>query len=440
MLNRKIAGICLAAVFLLAGPAWSAINPESFSVGIFGGEYMFKHKEHLHPAPNYGVKVGYDFTKYFGMELSGEGLQTKLRTKSRLGDKNRVNAYNARLDSLIYLMPDSMIVPYVSVGVGGRSIDSPDNSIDYPYNSGSTGNFLADAGLGAKVFLTDRVVLRGDVRSLFIFNNNNTVNDELHMHTSTQNFEGMLGLMYVLGYKQPPKDSDNDGVTDDKDQCPGTPAGVQVDANGCPVDSDKDGVADYLDQCPDTPAGVKVDSRGCPLDSDGDGVADYLDQCPGTPAGAKVDAVGCEIKAPAPAPIAPVPAPSVMEQAIVEKGRATLDIKFKTGKADIQPQYHAELAKFADIMKRHPELGNITIEGHTDSVGDAAYNQKLSQRRADSVSRYLSTKLGVDAKRLNAKGFGESKPIADNKVASGRLQNRRVEAAVDYTVEKKVKE
>jgi OOP family OmpA-OmpF porin len=129
-----------------------------------------------------------------------------------------------------------------------------------------------------------------------------------------------------------------------------------------------------------------------------------------------------------------------MERTIIEKGRATLDIKFQTNKADIQPQYHEELARFADIIKRHPEFGSITIEGHTDSVGDAGYNQKLSQRRAESVRNYLITKLGVDAERLSAKGFGESKPIADNMVASGRLQNRRVEAAVDYTVEKKVKE
>lgn len=437
MMNRKVLGICLTAVFLLASPTWAKINPESLSVGIFGGEYMFKHKEHLHTAPNYGIKVGYDFTKYFGMEFSGEGLQTKLKRDSRVDHKYRVEAYNARLDSLIYLLPEGMVVPYVSVGVGGRTINSPDNSADYPYNPGTTRNFLANAGLGAKVFLTDRLVLRGDVRSLFIFNNDNTVNNDMDLHTSTQNFEGMLGVMYVLGYKQPPKDSDGDGVTDDKDQCPGTPAGVQVDAVGCPVDSDRDGVADYLDKCPGTPAGVKVDSRGCPLDSDGDGVPDYLDQCPGTPVGVKVDAVGCEI--PAPAPVV-VPVPSVMEKTIIEKGRATLDIKFQTNKADIQPQYHEELARFADIMQRHPEFSVIIIEGHTDSVGDAGYNQKLSQRRAESVRNYLTTKLGVDAKRLNAKGFGESKPIADNMVASGRLQNRRVEAAVDYTVEKKVKE
>ena len=422
MMNRKILGICLAVVFLLASPTWAVINPESFSVGIFGGEYMFKHQEHLHPAVNYGIKVGYDFTKYFGMEISGEGLQTKIRTDYRTGDKNRVNAYNARLDSLIYLLPDGMIVPYLSLGVGGRSVNFPDAE--------SSGRFLADAGIGAKMFLTERVALRGDLRSLFLFN-------DPELHSSIQNFEGMLGLMYVLGYKQPPKDSDNDGVTDDKDLCPGTPAGVQVDANGCPLDSDKDGVADYLDKCPDTPAGAKVDSTGCPLDSDNDGVADYLDKCPGTPEGVKVDKNGCPIPvaAPVPAPIVPVPAPSVMEQAIVEKGRATLDIKFKTGKADIQPQYHEELSKFADIMKKHPEL-NVTIEGHTDSVGEAPYNLKLSQRRADSVKTYLVNKLGVDAKRLNAKGFGESKPIADNMNAAGRLKNRRVEAAVDYTFEK----
>ena len=80
-------------------------------------------------------------------------------------------------------------------------------------------------------------------------------------------------------------DSDGDGVVDAGDQCPGTPAGVQVDAKGCPVDTDGDGVADHLDQCPGTRAGVAVDAKGCPLDSDGDGVIDADDKCPGTSAG-----------------------------------------------------------------------------------------------------------------------------------------------------------
>src|SRR5207245_1093741 len=99
---------------------------------------------------------------------------------------------------------------------------------------------------------------------------------------------------------------------DDKDACPGTPAGAVVDARGCPLDSDGDGVPDGLDKCPGTPAGAHVDATGCPTDADGDGVPDGLDQCPNTPSGTKVDATGCPlpveaVRAPAPA-AAPAPA------------------------------------------------------------------------------------------------------------------------------------
>ncbi len=92
-----------------------------------------------------------------------------------------------------------------------------------------------------------------------------------------------------------PIDTDGDGVYDSLDKCPDTPKGAKVDPQGCPIDSDKDGVYDGLDRCPDTPANIKVDKDGCPPDADGDGVADYLDKCPDTPKGAKVDAQGCPI-------------------------------------------------------------------------------------------------------------------------------------------------
>ncbi|MEO8634629.1 MAG: OmpA family protein [Gemmatimonadales bacterium] len=92
-----------------------------------------------------------------------------------------------------------------------------------------------------------------------------------------------------------PKDADGDGVTDNLDQCPGTPAGDRVDANGCslPKDADGDGVTDDKDKCPNTPAGAAVDATGCPKDSDGDGVLDASDKCPNTTAGTPVDATGC---------------------------------------------------------------------------------------------------------------------------------------------------
>jgi len=89
----------------------------------------------------------------------------------------------------------------------------------------------------------------------------------------------------------------------------------------------------------------------------------------------------------------------------------------------------------ADVMKKYEDL-NITIEGHTDNIGTAAYNKKLSQKRADSVKKYLIEKSGIAAKRLTAKGFGLEKPIASNKTKEGRQKNRRVEAAVDYIIKK----
>lgn len=198
------------------------------------------------------------------------------------------------------------------------------------------------------------------------------------------------------------KDSDNDGVRDRYDECPGTPAGVQVDQVGCAVDSDRDGVADYKDKCPGTPAGVKVDDRGCPLDSDNDGVPNYKDECPGTTQGLDVDDQGC-------------PVTQLLR----------LKILFATDKAEIEPEYRSELQRVATYLANHPDK-EIKIEGHTDSVGSQAYNQGLSQRRADSVKQYLVREFGVEASRLMTKGYGETQPVATNETAQGRHKNRRV--------------
>jgi len=86
-------------------------------------------------------------------------------------------------------------------------------------------------------------------------------------------------------------------------------------------------------------------------------------------------------------------------------------------------------------MKDYPDL-NVVIEGHTDSVGSNAYNQKLSQARAEAVKKYMVEENGIAANRITPKGFGEEQPIAPNTTAEGRAKNRRVEAAVDYVIEK----
>jgi len=206
-----------------------------------------------------------------------------------------------------------------------------------------------------------------------------------------------------------PLDSDGDGVVDSLDKCPGTPAGVNVDADGCPLDSDGDGVADYKDNCPGTPAGVNVDADGCPLDSDGDGVADYKDKCPGTPAGVNVDANGC-------------PA-SVLDSA--STAWTFNEINFETAKANIQPSSYSILDEIAAALAANPQL-KVAVEGHTDNTGARAFNMDLSQRRAQSVVDYLVEK-GVSPDRLTAKGYGPDRPIADNDTRVGRAKNRRVQ-------------
>ena len=137
---------------------------------------------------------------------------------------------------------------------------------------------------------------------------------------------------------------------------------------------------------------------------------------------------------PEPAPVVvPPPAPDP-KPVIIEKGRQTLDVEFDFDKSTIKKGYYQDIDNLAQVMKDYPDL-NVVIEGHTDSVGTAAYNKKLSQRRAEAVKKYMVEK-GIDENRLKAQGFGEEKPIASNKTKEGRQQNRRVEAAVDYIIEK----
>ncbi|MGD9731332.1 MAG: OmpA family protein [Desulfamplus sp.] len=163
-------------------------------------------------------------------------------------------------------------------------------------------------------------------------------------------------------------------------------------------DSDNDGVPDDRDKCPDTPPGVEVDADGCPLDTDGDGVPDYLDKCPGTPVGAKVNPMGCWVLG---------------------------DLLFDFDKSDIKPSGYADLDNVVDILHQNPNL-RVDIQGHTDSKGTDAYNQALSMRRAQSVKAYL-VKKGISTDRLKCEGYGESMPAASNDTEFGRSLNRRVQ-------------
>jgi OOP family OmpA-OmpF porin len=199
------------------------------------------------------------------------------------------------------------------------------------------------------------------------------------------------------------KDSDGDGVVDRLDDCPGTTPGAVVNAHGCEVDSDGDGVPDSRDRCPGTPAGAQVDKYGCELDGDGDGVVDSQDKCPNTPAGTAVDNSGCKLAA---------------EYKLEH-------VNFEFDSAKLTDSSSAMLDEGVKILKRHSDM-KVEIAGHTDSVGNDAYNQGLSERRAQSVADYLIAH-GANAANISVKGYGESHPVADNDSEAGRAANRRVE-------------
>ena len=253
-----------------------------------------------------------------------------------------------------------------------------------------------------------------------------------------------------------PSDRDKDGILDADDACPDTP-GVRTDdpkTNGCPPadapsDRDKDGILDVDDACPDVP-GVKNDDpkkNGCPppKDSDGDGITDDVDACPteagvanvdpskhGCPAPKDTDGDGildaedaCPDKA---GPADPDPKKHGCPKAQIDKGQIKIieQVQFATNSAKILPASDPVLNAVLEILRDHPEITKVNVEGHTDNRGGKGYNKDLSKRRAASVAKWLVDK-GIEAKRLSSAGFGMERPLDSNDTEDGRQKNRRVE-------------
>ncbi|TBW55500.1 hypothetical protein EZI54_11805 [Marinobacter halodurans] len=384
--NRLLATAALLSAFTtpaLAQEQKVYINP-------FIGYQYFDDNRNLSETDTYGVGLEYRFLPRWAVE----GVWNR-------GDADRKHAPGSsdfqdyRLDGLYYFAdPDENLNPYVATGAGHTDFDS--------LGGGIAGETRLNLGGGLRYNLTDVVSLRGDIREYYSL-------DEESFDTLAS-----VGMSFGFGFdskEEPaPRDSDNDGVADTADRCPGTPPGATVDASGCEPDADSDGVVDSQDQCPNTPAGARVDSRGCELDSDNDGVVDRMDQCPNTTAGAEVDEKGCE---------------GVME----EVQTFTLKVQFPTNSAVIDDRYDDDLRQVANFLEEHPETV-VEVGGHSDNTGKASYNESLSQRRAEAVADRLVKTLGVDPERVSARGYGESDPVASNDTAAGRAENRRVEAKI----------
>jgi len=367
-------GVCL-----LVTPVFADSHVGQVSINPFVGYSVPDSKRDLNDSVTYGVNFEYRITSNWAAQIYYNTSGTEVTGDPTASDDS-TDYQKYGISALYYFMPEAKLQPYLVLGAGAGEYESDNN----PFNHNDN-DTQVNLGAGVRYFITHEFSVNGELTNAHSYGDD--YNDQLVS----------LGVSYAFGgskAKPAPK-----------------PAPAPVAA---PMDSDMDGVIDAEDKCPDTATGLKVDATGCPLDSDHDGVSDDKDACPGTPAGTKVDSHGCKPK-----------------KMTVESIR--LNIQFPTNSAVVPEKYQPEIKKVADFLTKFPDT-SVTIEGHSDSQGAAKYNQALSQRRADSVKQQLITRYGIAADRVNAIGYGESKPIATNDTAAGRAQNRRVVAVMQKEV------
>ncbi|MBW3128263.1 MULTISPECIES: OmpA family protein [Hymenobacter] len=409
-----------------------------------------------------------------GLQGSYAELKKSIGTNSSTFATNIVSAnvpIKLMLNNGWALKEDAFVQPYILLAPGilyySREGQYRSNNVNTNINADET-KFAGQAGLGINFRISDNIGIFVQTSQVVgykanldgsVGGDNDGWDDRFLQHSA--------GLNIAFGK---PKDEDMDGVPDRKDKCPGTPAGVAVDENGCPLDGDGDGVPDYQDKCPtekglaslegcpdrdgdgvrdsedecpdqaglpalrgcpdsdgdgvadkddkcpNTPAGTQVDATGCPVvvDSDGDGVNDDVDKCPGTPAGVTVDSTGCPL---------PIPA---------EIRKLEQPIRFETNSTVIQRSSYTTLDKMVQVLNDHPEY-SLRISGYADSRGTDEYNQGLSERRAESAKTYFTGK-GIDTNRIPTEGFGESKPVVPNTSRANMAKNRRAEFKFEFYI------
>ena len=384
-----------------------------------------------------GLRAGYYPLSFIGVELEGGVIPT------RAADGKPATVYTFRPVVLAQL--PYRIAPFVRAGFGlvGISADTLGKDIDPSFNIGA----------GVKFYVNRRIALRLEVVD-------NVATSFGIGNDRSNNMEVLLGLSLRLG-KRPPAptpapapllDSDGDGLydpgqatpPDTVDACPQQPgpretrgcplvdtdrdtlydpgqpvAATEIDAcplepgprplQGCP-DRDGDTFIDTFDKCPDV-AGVAPD--GCPpADRDKDMILDRDDRCPVDPEtrNSYQDEDGC---------------PDAVPQAVARFTGVIKGIFFDVDKDTIKPSSYVTLRNAVKVLGDFPAV-KVEISGHTDSDGSREHNTDLSRRRAESVKQFL-VDAGIDPGRLTTRGAGPDQPIAENRTARGKAQNRRIE-------------
>jgi OOP family OmpA-OmpF porin len=300
--------ICMVFLLILSNVVSAQVRPATFSVTPYIGGYLFDKDQKLGNAPVGGMSLGYNFTKYFGVEASGEYIATNYDLT--VNDSRSTNVGNYRLDGIFNLIPDSRLVPYVFAGFGGQSID-------YPKNVPNRVASAVDYGAGLKFFFTDWLALRADVRQIYIFDD------------SRKDIEYTLGLSFYFGGSKPASVSRTEPIAEP------TPAPM---------------------------AKEKVEE--------------------------KVMVAAAE--------------PKIIILAFE-------DIHFDFDQSTLKPEAQTILKRNIQLLKENPKT-QIRIAGYTSASGTEAYNQKLSERRANAVREYLVNEGLITPDRLSTIGYGKTNP------------------------------
>ncbi|CAH2030229.1 OmpA family protein [Trichlorobacter ammonificans] len=420
--TRMLIGAAACAMLMQAGTVLAENRAETFTLSPYAGGYTYESKQKIETGPVLGARLGYNLTENWALEAILDYAW---------GDKTNGPGHAEKLryggDVLYNFWPTKSLVPYLAAGFGGMDLNDS--------GAKTTGRAVFNYGGGVKWFMVDDVALRADVRGL-----NYSIGDV------RTNVQYTLGLHFVLGPAKaapapvlpppPPVQEVEKPKAAPVVVVPPPAPSASLTATPGSVEAGKTVTLSWDSQ---NASGCEIQPGIGPVGPQGSRTV--------TPAADTAYTLVCKGEggsADSSARVAVTLPPPVMEEgagkkasAVAADNRLVLKIQFDTGKSVIKKQYFDELKEVGEGLNAQKNLVGV-IEGHTDSVGSAASNMSLSQRRAKAVRDYIVKNFKVDGKRLTAKGYGETRPIADNATAEGRAQNRRIEAVFQEAPAQKV--
>lgn len=382
-----------------------------------------------HSKIGYGAYIKKQITSGFALQANFMGGQLAGADGQPDGSGNTYDSYETKLHYAISLNANltvgnisfrhnqNFIQPYATIGIGGLNytpvVTVNGTSQNVGPNGSSVSEWFVPVGGGFKINVSKGINIDLGYQVNFAYADNL---DGYRFGAHNDRFSyAHAGLEFALGSKSKPQLAAHNPVSSMRTEYMMENRNTRAQLQG-QIDAQKAA----NDQLKADLATTNANLAKFTTDSDNDGVPDFYDKCPNTPAGTKVDGSGCPL--PVPPPVKQVTVITEADRKVVKDAIANLEFDF--GKATIREHSYPSLERVANLLVN--KNFSLKLAGHTDNVGSDDANMKLSKDRAESVKAFLVSK-GANASRIEATGYGETQPIASNKTAKGRQQNRRVE-------------